>query len=324
MVPLSPLDNIDRFSSERGLERCGPHGTLFVRSVFGPATHCPNLWCSPSSQSQQIPTLPQFLLQAAQGQVLSSLPGFTNLWSQEDRDILLAIALGPESDLEAARAWLAAQYESGGGAGLHPPPNTQIDASENPVAGPTLAANGSTVAAQIPPGNQVAHASSAAASQPGHSNHAGNAGTDNFNPASSQAGPSTEAPAAQPRGRVRGLPWTEEELQALDEHIATRSWTTPELPVSSLFHCLLLLICTSCLFIGQTHQVLALTQLTLSPKLEKGPSPSQPHSPCHRVQDLWSHRRPGEGEGGKESQQGLRQWWLQPWRQQPSPQARPW
>ncbi|KAK4044365.1 hypothetical protein C8A01DRAFT_31419 [Parachaetomium inaequale] len=227
IVPLSPIDHIDRFAEARGLERCGPQGTLPVRSVFDPAPHCPNPWCPPSSQHQQTPTLPQFLLQAAQGEVLSALPRFTNPWSQDDRDILLGVALN--TDLETAWAWLAAQHESDVAAGQLPSPNTHIAASRTLDADPTPAANGSAIAAQTPAGNQVAQANPGAANQPSHPNHADNAGKGNFHPANSKAGSSTAARAAQPKGRVR-RPWTEEELQALHEHIANRRWTAPELP----------------------------------------------------------------------------------------------
>lgn len=119
---LSPLENVIRFSSQRQargdpVHDCGAHGRITIRSVLDPAACCRDPACSfrpPSGQGS--PTLLQFLAQAAE--TFSGLPGFTNPWIRSDEDILLCSALNLMSDLDSARAWLAAQGGYGAATGV--------------------------------------------------------------------------------------------------------------------------------------------------------------------------------------------------------------
>ncbi|KAL2154556.1 hypothetical protein VTH82DRAFT_3232 [Thermothelomyces myriococcoides] len=76
----------------------------------------------------QSPTLLQFLAEAAE--TFSGFPGFTNPWTRSDEDILLCSALNMMSDLDSARAWLAAQRSYETATGVQPQPSHYHDNSD--------------------------------------------------------------------------------------------------------------------------------------------------------------------------------------------------
>lgn len=131
---LSPLENIIHISSQRQargdpVHDCGPHGRITIRSVFESATCCRDPMCSFHPPiGLQSPTLLQFLAEAAE--TFSGFPGFTNPWTRSDEDILLCSALNMMSDLDSARAWLAAQRSYETATGVQPQPSHYHDNSD--------------------------------------------------------------------------------------------------------------------------------------------------------------------------------------------------
>ncbi|KAL2170772.1 hypothetical protein VTG60DRAFT_4427 [Thermothelomyces hinnuleus] len=203
---------------------CSAHGRITIRSVLDPAACCRDPACSFRPPSgQESPTLLQFLAQAAE--TFSGLPGFTNPWIRSDEDILLCSALNLMSDLNSARAWLAAQGGYGAATGVQLPPSHYHDhynANESAIVNTNQADYGNTTnmndnplydhqpQTDPPQASQTAWPQNYQQHQQQHHQE--------------QQQEQQQEQAAQPT-RKSSRAWTAEEIQALRENMNNPEWT---------------------------------------------------------------------------------------------------